>query len=319
MNCANLHSAALQFRVDPITQTSGDASTCGFAQRLRYPGKRNIGAFGNVYRPASKGRMMGKVLHFDTSDLGQHRWRILCPDQLGPDTVPVMGPEVPPHHMLVGGPLNRHAVLRTGKPLFITVLPLPDLGNVLDIDGCSQGGDAEGARGIEVSAEVHAPIVVANAIRMQAAFAMRSIDTLKRMTSDALKEHRITRLQALIDERFSEAPANLAAQLNLKNAAFIRQLLSGHRPITEKTIAKIEALPGAAGWFGDAVATDDGEPFVLTAEERDVILTLRARKAARGGAFNVTGLTPHPGGEMRSVTRPGSKMAPKAGKQRRGT
>lgn len=84
---ANLHSGAAQFRVDPIAQTSGDASTCGFARRLRYPGKRNIGAFGNVYRPASKGRMMGKVLHFRA--LGASGLR-----QLGPVFGPIHRPQL---------------------------------------------------------------------------------------------------------------------------------------------------------------------------------------------------------------------------------
>nr|WKF61901.1 HTH-type transcriptional regulator PrtR [Paraburkholderia busanensis] len=37
--------------------------------------------------------------------------------------------------------------------------------------------------------------------------------------------------------------------LEYKDGAFVRQMLSGAKPVTEKTIRKIEALPGMADWF----------------------------------------------------------------------
>lgn len=41
--------------------------------------------------------------------------------------------------------------------------------------------------------------------------------------------------------------------LGYKDGAFVRQMASGARPITEKTILQIEALPGMSGWFTGAL------------------------------------------------------------------
>lgn len=48
--------------------------------------------------------------------------------------------------------------------------------------------------------------------------------------------------------------------LGYKDGAFVRQMASGARPITEKTILQIEALPGMAGWFTGAVPLPSAGP-----------------------------------------------------------
>lgn len=143
------------------------------------------------------------------------------------------------------------------------------------------------------------------------------------MDNDAIKKHRIARLEAAIKERFDESAADLAAALGLKNAAFLRQMISGHRPITEKTIAKIEALKGMAGWFGLQVMTADGTPMVLTFDEVDAVMGIRAAKAAREAApSNVSQFPPPPppapSGGMRSVSRLGAQAAKKTSKRKGG-
>lgn len=48
--------------------------------------------------------------------------------------------------------------------------------------------------------------------------------------------------------------AELGRLLKYKDGAYVRQMIAGERPITEKTIAKAEALPGCAGWFTGGAA-----------------------------------------------------------------
>lgn len=216
------------------------------------------------------------------SDVGNDRRRAGGADKFRPDQVPVVRPKIPAADRPAGGLLDCSCVLRAGAPLGVPVLPLTNLGGVPNANGGGEGRNAHCVGTAEVSDEVHSPIVVANAIAMQAAFAIPRVDTLLRMTTEAVKAHRIERLKALIDQHYGKSPVDLSDAMGLKNSAFIRQMLLGMRPITEKTITKIEALDKTpAGWFGETVATEDGEPFVITAEERDVILTLRARRSAR--------------------------------------
>jgi hypothetical protein len=60
---------------------------------------------------------------------------------------------------------------------------------------------------------------------------------------------------ALVDHAdFGGSRAALAEALGYKSGAYIRQLIDGERPITEKLIAKIEGLRGGKlrGWFADS-------------------------------------------------------------------
>lgn len=41
----------------------------------------------------------------------------------------------------------------------------------------------------------------------------------------------------------------LGRRLGYKSGAFVQQMISGHRPVTEKTVAAVHALHGFSGWF----------------------------------------------------------------------
>lgn len=71
------------------------------------------------------------------------------------------------------------------------------------------------------------------------------------MDEDELQEHRRARLKDLV-AAYDENEAALGADLGFKSGHFIGQMLEGRRSITEKTVRKIEALPGKAGWFSHA-------------------------------------------------------------------
>lgn len=67
------------------------------------------------------------------------------------------------------------------------------------------------------------------------------------MDADQLAEWRISRMKALAAAHGGKAA--LGRALGYRDGAFVGHMLSGHRPITEKTMQVIEALPGRAGWF----------------------------------------------------------------------
>lgn len=60
-------------------------------------------------------------------------------------------------------------------------------------------------------------------------------------------EWRRTRLLALAEKHGGNAA--LGRLLGYKDGAMVGQMLRGERPITEKTVAKAEELPGSSGWF----------------------------------------------------------------------
>ena len=64
-----------------------------------------------------------------------------------------------------------------------------------------------------------------------------------------LQEHRAARLQELLDKKYGGQKVALGRALGHKSGAFVRQMIDGERPITEKTVQAIEALPGCGGWF----------------------------------------------------------------------
>lgn len=45
--------------------------------------------------------------------------------------------------------------------------------------------------------------------------------------------------------------AKLGIALGYRDGAFVGQMISGHRPISEKTVEAAHALPGYAGWFDE--------------------------------------------------------------------
>lgn len=88
----------------------------------------------------------------------------------------------------------------------------------------------------------------------QVADAALSGDTLEDMASQARKleaqqEARRKRLAELVKEKFGGNETELGRAMGYQNGAFVRQMLAETRTITEKTILKIEAIRGLAGWF----------------------------------------------------------------------
>lgn len=83
-----------------------------------------------------------------------------------------------------------------------------------------------------------------------------------------LDQFRQQRLAQLADKMGGKA--SLGRRLNYKDGAFIGQMIRGERPITEKTVAAIEELPGCKHWFsglGDneaenAASTESADPIL---------------------------------------------------------
>lgn len=88
--------------------------------------------------------------------------------------------------------------------------------------------------------------------------------------SEQTDEWRQQRMVDLADRLGGRAP--LGRALGYKDGAMVRQMIEGERPITEKTIAKAERLPGCAGWFHSSGAAQ-ASSSVVTMPQR---LTLRA-------------------------------------------
>ena len=88
--------------------------------------------------------------------------------------------------------------------------------------------------------------------------------------SEQTDEWRQKRMLDLSERLGGNAP--LGRALGYKDGAFVRQMIEGERPITEKTVAKAERLPGCVGWFdvGNVVQPSSS---VVTMPQR---LTLRA-------------------------------------------
>ena len=69
------------------------------------------------------------------------------------------------------------------------------------------------------------------------------------MNEVELNEFRMGRLAAAVDHLSQGNKTDFGRRLGYKDGAFVRQMLSGIRPVTEKTIWAIESMPGMKGWF----------------------------------------------------------------------
>lgn len=82
-----------------------------------------------------------------------------------------------------------------------------------------------------------------------------------------LNNLRIALLKAAIDKTTDGNVSEFGRRLGYRDGAFVRQMLGGARPVTEKSIRAIEALHGLAGWFqtatgsSGAAAAPDKEPL----------------------------------------------------------
>lgn len=96
---------------------------------------------------------------------------------------------------------------------------------------------------------------------------MRSACYATDMNDQQLNELRVGLLQAAIDKATGGNVSEFGRRLGYKDGAFIRQMLSGGRPVSEKTIRVIESLPGLAGWFQEATASRRDESVDKTSNK----------------------------------------------------
>jgi hypothetical protein len=80
------------------------------------------------------------------------------------------------------------------------------------------------------------------------------------MNEALIAEQRRERLSKAIDHLTQGDRSAFGRRLGFKDGAFIRQMLSGSRAISEKTIRVIESLPGMTGWF---TQSEGGQPPTL--------------------------------------------------------
>lgn len=109
-------------------------------------------------------------------------------------------------------------------------------------------------------------------------------------------QRRIERVRALLNSQFAGNKAELGRAMGWKDGAYVRQLVEGERPITEKLVAKIETMSAGKyrGWFAQAGAAPKVapeawplDPYIsrsawaaLSPEQRGV-LAMAAAKALR--------------------------------------
>lgn len=81
---------------------------------------------------------------------------------------------------------------------------------------------------------------------------------------DDIDEKNRQLLIRLVDQRFSGSCEALAVALNQKNGGFVREMYSGKKRITDKTIRKIEAIrPAFKAWFSQDAESEKqvGKPL----------------------------------------------------------
>ncbi|MDO3524522.1 S24 family peptidase [Ralstonia pseudosolanacearum] len=69
------------------------------------------------------------------------------------------------------------------------------------------------------------------------------------MNEKGIQDWRTQRLKAAVDKIADGNVTAFGKRLGYKDGAFVRQMLSGNRPVSEKTVRAIEDLPGLANWF----------------------------------------------------------------------
>ena len=95
-------------------------------------------------------------------------------------------------------------------------------------------------------------------------------------------DHRKTLLRELLDLRYGGSKAGLGRALGYRDGAFVGQMLRGERPISEKTVDQIHAIPHLAGWFaGERGSADPTQLDIETASTTDHVI----HQYANGGAM----------------------------------
>lgn len=98
--------------------------------------------------------------------------------------------------------------------------------------------------------------VIANATVCQVAKAMLATATVQAMPLEALQAVRIERLTELLRSRFASNKAAMGRALGYRDGAFVRQMIEGERPVSEKTARAIEVeLRLPEGWMDQVPTT----------------------------------------------------------------
>lgn len=115
---------------------------------------------------------------------------------------------------------------------------------------------------------------------MQAPIATRSTCYASFMNELELSRLRAELLRAAMEkvtgtpDRPEGNQTEFGRRLGYKDGGFVRQMLAGTKPVTEKTIRKAEALPGLAGWFtGRAEFASAGLPAKHISHSSDLPIT----------------------------------------------
>ncbi|AZY49702.1 LexA family transcriptional repressor [Bordetella avium] len=99
------------------------------------------------------------------------------------------------------------------------------------------------------------------------------------MNDVELNEHRVARLAAAIDKLSRGNKTDFGRRLGYKDGAFVRQMLAGLRPVSEKTVRAIEDMPGMRSWFSTDEApkpkdTDAAPPWPFPSIPEDKVRSL---------------------------------------------
>lgn len=84
------------------------------------------------------------------------------------------------------------------------------------------------------------------------------------MTHETLQSHRRARLKAAVERMTGGNVAAFGRLVGYRDGAFVRQMISGARVVSEKTVHSVEELAGMQGWFaiGEAGGHRVAEPAV---------------------------------------------------------
>src|SRR5258706_2734274 len=85
-----------------------------------------------------------------------------------------------------------------------------------------------------------------------------------------LNHLKIELLRRAIDKVTDGNKSAFGRRLGYKDGAFVRQMLSGERPVSEKTIRSIESIAGMNGWFSALYAPSPGKHNSASAEQSNI-------------------------------------------------
>lgn len=97
--------------------------------------------------------------------------------------------------------------------------------------------------------QVHGTILNSKCYRQSSSLCFDSACYGIDMPKISVADHRRARLLEFAQQHYGGNKAALGRALKYADGAFVGQMLRGERPITEKTVAQIHALPGGRGWF----------------------------------------------------------------------